>query len=507
MHYSASDTSPSLQKYDTTNIQEITSTFNQEKKPEIGYVLLIDLEEDWDNPPSSSGTRLSGRSSHLLQLFDQKLELITSSPLDMGSPETLKDFLDIANNIIPADNTILIITDHGKGLFGIAQDAHPENIMEIIELDSALSNNRVDLLILEACSMAQIEVLYELRDKADYIISSEIQMPGTGFSYSQALSPLLSNPSHSALSIGEIFVSTFNSNDRFTVSLIDTSRLEFIVQALDPLADALNQMLTENKEGLFTALQDVISFTPREVKTSAMDIKVFVENLKISEVIDDPELDIAVENVINAVEAAVLENNVNASSFRMVRARGFVPDPMIVEKAFIQSVSWRSTDRAKVKLRDFSGITVGFSQSALHSDFLQKYLATEFSKNTDWLSFQKNYNEFYANPNSKTVIKKNQFGNNLYLRILDPDGNVIGFDPQSQSRSKLESHYQDAEYYRFINGTEIIELPFDLLDFTTVIYGGEMEDNQESYSLTYTRIENNEMISKETVENPNPSLN
>ena len=57
--------------------------------------------------------------------------------------------------------------------------------MEIADLAAALTGH-FDFIMFDACFMASVEVLYELRDKADYFIASPAEIISDGFPYEAA---------------------------------------------------------------------------------------------------------------------------------------------------------------------------------------------------------------------------------------------------------------------------------------------------------------------------------
>ena len=62
---------------------------------------------------------------------------------------------------------------------GVASDTW----MDISDLAGALHDHEFDYIAFDACYMANVEVLYALRNKTDYIISSGIEIWGDGFPY------------------------------------------------------------------------------------------------------------------------------------------------------------------------------------------------------------------------------------------------------------------------------------------------------------------------------------
>jgi len=99
---------------------------------------------------------------------------------DMSDPQTLIDFLDYVKENYPAEHYLLIIDDHGGGWRGACSDDQngSGNLMSMRQIKSAIEDfGGVDILIFHACLMGQLEVVYELKDVADYILGSEFTLP------------------------------------------------------------------------------------------------------------------------------------------------------------------------------------------------------------------------------------------------------------------------------------------------------------------------------------------
>ena len=81
--------------------------------------------------------------------------------------------------------------------------------MDIRELAERLRPFHYDFLVFDACFMSSIEVLYEMRNSFDYIISSPTEVLATGFPYKEILPELLSNsPNYSE--IVEKYIAQYN---------------------------------------------------------------------------------------------------------------------------------------------------------------------------------------------------------------------------------------------------------------------------------------------------------
>lgn len=152
-----------------------------------------------------------------------------------SDPEFLKDVVDDAQNEYPAETYGLILWSHATSW------APPANAMiktksfgrdngqemDIIDLKNALPNN-LEFLIFDACSMGGVEVLYEFKDKAKYIIASPAETIAESFPY-QNITPYLFKGSDQLKDIAQAYYDYYNSytDDRqsATVALINTSEL------------------------------------------------------------------------------------------------------------------------------------------------------------------------------------------------------------------------------------------------------------------------------------------
>jgi C1A family cysteine protease len=115
---------------------------------------------------------------------------------DSGDYTNLRSFVSFFKSVLQASNYALIIWDHGKAWIydykstrsyspqAIAFDYTSGNRITTPELRMALEEaGGVDLLGMDACLMGSIEVLYELKDVADYVVASSFTEPGTGWNY------------------------------------------------------------------------------------------------------------------------------------------------------------------------------------------------------------------------------------------------------------------------------------------------------------------------------------
>ena len=218
--------------------------------------------------------------------------------LDMASSQTLTDFLSWAKGAYPADRTVLVLWDHGNGwdqgdgpsspaskirsMFN-DQDNGDQHFLPNHQIKKAImaSGLSVDLLGIDACTMGTIETLYEFRDIAPVIVSSEEETPDRGWIYRSVLSNLFSNPDMSVEDLARVVVGSFQSyyetvfypaqsgdfDRRYTISAVRSRYLTLIAQEVDRLAGNLMVRLADSS----TQAETISLITNARVGVQAID--------------------------------------------------------------------------------------------------------------------------------------------------------------------------------------------------------------------------------------------
>jgi hypothetical protein len=163
--------------------------------------------------------------SDTVKVFDR------NTPADPGF---LKQVIAYAQTEYPAESYGLVLWSHATSwapasnkvkVQSFGQDAGKE--MDLIDLKNALPNN-LEYIIFDACSMGGIEVLYEFKDKAQYIIASPTETLAESFPY-HTVAPLLFNSPERLTEVARAYFDYYNAytDDRrsATVILAKTSEL------------------------------------------------------------------------------------------------------------------------------------------------------------------------------------------------------------------------------------------------------------------------------------------
>ena len=182
------------------------------------------------------------------QLSDGWLnELKNMGNVDMGKPETLRDFISYSMSHLPAKKYGLIMWDHGGG--SIAGFGHDENfgnssltLLEMVQAfeEAGLREKKLEFLGFDACLMATVEMAVLAADYAHVLIASEDLEPGDGWDY-HFLSALNDRPNMCGICLGKIIVDTFmdfygpNSDEILTLSVVDLARVQPVMDAMGRL--------------------------------------------------------------------------------------------------------------------------------------------------------------------------------------------------------------------------------------------------------------------------------
>src|SRR5690606_447791 len=110
-----------------------------------------------------------------------------------------------------------------------------------------------EYIIFDACSMASIKVVYELRNNAQYILASPTEVLSSSYPYGQIV-PYLFGGKDGLIKIGQTFMNYYLSFEgeyaSATVSLIDTHHLPLLAQETKALLNLKNLKAGFNKSAV-----------------------------------------------------------------------------------------------------------------------------------------------------------------------------------------------------------------------------------------------------------------
>lgn len=130
---------------------------------------------------------------------------------DSGNVLTLKDFLRWGIRTYPARHYALVMSGHSWGQQGMMQDffvdgkeISPSTIIPNYEMRRAMQEiyreeaagipgGKFDLLLIDACTSGQFDVLVDFQDVFKYFAGTSLETPYNGLPYSEFLEPFIKN--------------------------------------------------------------------------------------------------------------------------------------------------------------------------------------------------------------------------------------------------------------------------------------------------------------------------
>jgi len=182
-------------------------------------------------------------------------ELKSVGKVDMGKPETLRDFIIYVKENFPAEKYGLIMWDHGGGsIAGFGQDEKFNNSsLSLLDMkhafeEAGLGDEKLEFLGFDACLMATIEMAVFASDYAHVLIAAEDLEPGEGWDYT-FLSALNGRPRMDGFQFGKVIVDSFidffgdDSDEILTLSVTDLAYVKPVMAAMGLLMEvALDEM-------------------------------------------------------------------------------------------------------------------------------------------------------------------------------------------------------------------------------------------------------------------------
>lgn len=194
----------------------------------------------------------------------------TWAELNTSDPEVLEKFVVYCMDKFRAKKSMLVLQDHGYGWRGVCQDeTNGDTLMPIDGLAGALKDAKaqskgkgVDIVAFDACHMATLEVAYELRDVAPYMVGSQSMVPYDGLPYEMFIGKLWAKPAMSPAELSTMIVYDYveyysskwdydhimtYSQDFATIAAVDLSKMAELGSAFAEFTEVLCPLIEENR--------------------------------------------------------------------------------------------------------------------------------------------------------------------------------------------------------------------------------------------------------------------
>jgi hypothetical protein len=178
----------------------------------------------------------------------------------------------------------------------IAYDDTSRDFLDNLELRQVLeqvkerTGRSIDVLGFDACLMNMIEVAYELRDHAGFIVGSEETEPGDGWPYDAVVGTLADTPEASpkevAATLVQRYLDSYTGDTGITQSAFDLSKADAAAEAVDGLATACIAAL--DTDAGFAAISKAVKNAQRFYLKDFADLGDFCDRVGAEADLADP---------------------------------------------------------------------------------------------------------------------------------------------------------------------------------------------------------------------------
>lgn len=304
-----------LYPFSDTNVRQMEQVAGN---PDVRFVIQWKQSQTLFGNSSFDGTR-----RYVLTPNGRKLIQDLGPGTDMGRAQTLRGFIDWAKAYYPGERYGLVVWSHGNGwrrrpegpqTRAVSYDNETGSAIQIWELVNALGNHPFEFLAWDASLMQMMEVAYEARNNAKYVVGSEESPAAEGYPYDAVFSRFRDRPDDPTRDLTKGFVDAMVAAypaRKTTQSVVESSRLAALEVAIDGLASAL----IANKAALSAAYQQVRT----EAQSYSPNAGRYYRDLydlcaRLEALVDIPAVDAACANVRTKITAAVTWEGHNANS-------------------------------------------------------------------------------------------------------------------------------------------------------------------------------------------------
>ncbi len=284
-----------------------------------------------------------------------------------GDPRSLRDFIVWGIENYPAENYAVILWNHGTGwkeddIYAFARSRGVQvqasedevrsltrnnrrlsrafflsSITEVLQLDDedsraiafddssldfldnaklqqafqeaeAITGKKVSLIGMDACLMGMVEVAYQLRTNANYMVASQEVEPLTGYPYTAILQNLTAHPEITSEALAKLIVREYGryyegesrgSVTQITQSATNLRVVEQLADSLGRLATILRQLVSEQdiytEKAMYHAQRKAVRFKDSDF----VDLYDFLKVLRDKYAGDSDELTQVIDEVID----------------------------------------------------------------------------------------------------------------------------------------------------------------------------------------------------------------
>lgn len=284
--YMAADNN--LERFGIKNIKSLQEVGSDEN---ANIIVLFDRSPGYDKSEDNrTGTDLFFITKNPSKMNDDII--FEYGELDMTDSENLYEFLVLADKYFPSRHTVLNLWSHGRGVYpdgiilsgtesrSVIEDYTTgygaEKTMAVSKLAECLkeyekdSGKSIYIVQFDCCDMQMIEVSYELKDAAKFVVGSECESPGFGCDYKGIAEYLNTCSDFDAELFSQYLVESFyeyysGSNYDFSYAYVNTENFEYFI----PTFNLFCEELSYNIKNDFTHFSDIVSIRESLLSTDS----------------------------------------------------------------------------------------------------------------------------------------------------------------------------------------------------------------------------------------------
>ena len=309
---------------DADNNLEDASIFAINQLERVGSTEDVKIIAQWDRNPnydSSNGNWADTKRFMILKDYDNNVinsqEIEDLGEVDMGSMNSLMEFINWTKERYPAEKYALIMWNHGGGWTLGAFDETSNTSLAIHSLSNALKEagfhgeRKLDLLVFDECLMGLMDIAYSMIPYAKVMVASEDVVPGLGIDYVGPLSQLIENPSMDERQLSQAILLSYEDYYRkvaqkpyVTMAAYDLEKMPTLINATINLSTVLMRNMNETWPKIGLSLSYSEAFTRSE------GLSKFKQQFNYYDLIDFADLlklgnsDIEIEKSVKDLEAA-----------------------------------------------------------------------------------------------------------------------------------------------------------------------------------------------------------
>lgn len=197
-----------------------------------------------------------------------------------AEPETLKSVMAVTRTMFPANEYGLFLWSHGtgwlpEGYYSTKSFGSDNGVeMDVKDLVNALPY-KLSFVVFDACLMGSIEVVYQMKDSVDYVVSSPAEILTDGFPYNKIMEHIFRTPidlQSVAKEYYDYYNSQYGSSRSATISVVKTKALEDVAAAAAPL-------FAKYRENINTLNQNSVQRYYRENRKWFFDFGDFIKKI------------------------------------------------------------------------------------------------------------------------------------------------------------------------------------------------------------------------------------